>query len=236
MSESIAPRSAIRQFPPAAAAPRWSLAARIAAALVLTGAFAAQLVNRALFDMSEGYASLFREITDNPVAANTAAIVGIFAPALLLGMVLILTSLTRRRSPVASWIALISGVLAFTCLPAIMGYSYSAFSLTRAGLDSPEVADALAQPGGPGGMVLFAVFSVTSLVSILSLAWALWRSRVTYRAAAVLLVLFMLSDISGLMPVDGHYLGLAAMILVSISLFTAKFPSTNGETTVTIES
>jgi hypothetical protein len=213
-------------------AAHWPPAARIAAAVVLVGAFAAQLANRALTDMSDGYASLFREIVEEPVRADTAAVLGLVAPPLLLGMVLILTGLTRRRAPVSSWAALVCGVIAFTFFPVMTGHSSAAFSLVRAGVDSATVAKALEQPGGPGGMVLVAVFSLTSLACVLSLAWALWRSHVVYRASAALLALFMIADVSGVLPVDAHWLGLAAMVLAAISLFTAGTPAEVDGTTI----
>lgn len=210
---------------PESIAATWPVWVRVAAAAVLVGAFVAQLVNRSLLDMSEGYLSYFRELSANPAAANVSVIAGMFAPALLVGCVLIWFRISRQRSRIAAWISLISGVLAFTCLPLLMGFSVSAFALVKAGLASPAAASALETYDGLPATVLFAVYNNASMLTIFAAAWALWRSHAVYRVSVVLLVLFMVGDIVGVLPFDAHYLALAATLLMAVSFFTAAAPS-----------
>lgn len=217
------------------AAGTWPIAVKIAASAVLIGAFIAQLINRSLLDMSQGYVSLFRELATNPGAANISVIAGMFAPALLVGSVLIWFRLTRARSRIAAWISVISGVLAFTCLPLLMGYTVSAFALAEAHLGTPAAADALSGYAGAPAVLLFAVYNNASLLTILAAAWALWRSHAVSRASVILLVLFMAGDIVGLLPFDAHYIGLAATVLMAVSLFTATAPFRADETATTIK-
>ncbi|GAB3042410.1 hypothetical protein GCM10027052_25480 [Parafrigoribacterium mesophilum] len=213
----------------------WPIGVKVAASAVLIGAFVAQLVNRSLLDMSHGYASLFHQLATDPGPANTAAIAGIFAPALLVGSVLIWFRLARTRSRIASWITLISGVLAFTCLPLMMGFSVSAFALADAHLGTTAAAAALSGYAGPPAAVLFTVYNNASMLTILAAAWALWRSHAVSRASVILLVLFIAGDIAGLLPFDAHYLGLAAAVLMSVSLFTATAPFRDGDPATSIK-
>lgn len=213
----------------------WPIGVKIAASAVLIGAFLAQLINRALQDMSDGYAGYFREISTNPAATNVSVIAGMFAPALLVGSVLIWFRISRERSRVASWITLISGVLAFTCLPLLMGFSVSALALVKADLATPAAASALQNYDGLPAAILFTVYNNASMLCIFAAAWALWRSRAVYRASAVLLVLFMVGDIVGVLPFDAHYLGLAAAVVMAVSFFTAKDPFRDGETVASIK-
>lgn len=202
----------------------WPIGVKIAASAVVIGAFTAQVVNRSLLDMSQGYVSVFQEVPSNPGAANVSVIAGMFAPALLLGSVLIWFRLSRERSRVAAWISLISGVLAFTCLPLMMGFSVSAFALAQAHLGTQAAADALSGYAGPPVVLLFIVFNNASMLTIFAAAWALWRSHSVSRAAVVLLALFMVGDIVGVLPFDAHYIGLAAAALMAVSFFTAPAP------------
>jgi hypothetical protein len=213
----------------------WPIGVKIAASAVLIGAFVAQLINRSLLDMSQGYVSLFRELATNPAAANVSVIAGMFAPALLVGSVLIWFRMTRARSRIAAWISLVSGILAFTCLPLMMGYSVSAFALAEAHLATPAAADALSSYAGAPAILLFTVYNNASLLTIFAAAWALWRSHAVSRASVILLVLFMAGDIVGLLPFDAHYIGLAATVLMAVSIFTATPPFRAGETATTIK-
>jgi hypothetical protein len=213
----------------------WPIGVKIAASAVVIGAFTAQLINRSLLDMSQGYVSLFQELSTNPGAANVSVIAGMFAPALLLGSVLIWFRLSRARSRVAAWISLISGVLAFTCLPLMMGFSVSAFALAQAHLGTHAAADALSGYAGPPAVLLFIVFNNASMLTIFAAAWALWRSHAVSRASVILLVLFMVADIVGILPFDAHYIGLAAAVLMAISFFTSPVPFRDRGTETTIE-
>lgn len=212
----------------------WPVGVKIAASAVVIGAFVAQLINRSLLDMSQGYVSLFRELSTNPGAANVSIIAGMFAPALLVGSVLIWFRLSRARSRVAAWISLISGVLAFTCLPLMMGFSVSAFALAQAHLGTHAAAEALAGYASPPAVLLFTVYNNASLLTIFAAAWALWRSHAVSRASVILLVLFMVGDIVGVLPFDAHYVGLTAAVLMAISFFTASAPFHDKDTTTSI--
>jgi len=218
-----------------AVAGSWPIGVKIAASAVVIGAFVAQLINRSLLDMSQGYVSLFRELSTNPGAANVSVIAGMFAPALLVGSVLIWFRLSRARSRVAAWISLISGVLAFTCLPLMMGFSVSAFALAQAHLGTHAAADALSGYAGPPAVLLFTVYNNASLLTIFAAAWALWRSHAVSRASVILLVLFMVGDIVGILPFDAHYIGLAAAVLMAVSFFTAPAPFRDNDTMTSIE-
>lgn len=213
----------------------WPIGVKIAASAVVIGAFVAQLINRSLLDMSQGYVSLFQELSTNPGAANVSVIAGMFAPALLVGSVLIWFRLSRARSRVAAWISLISGVLAFTCLPLMMGFSVSAFALAQAHLGTHAAAEALSGYAGPPAVLLFTVYNNASMLTIFAAAWALWRSHSVSRTSVILLVLFMVGDIVGILPFDAHYIGLAAAALMAISFFTAPAPFRGKDTTTIIE-
>jgi hypothetical protein len=213
----------------------WPLGVKIAASAVLIGAFVAQLINRSLLDMSQGYVSLFHELATKPGAANTSIIAGMFAPAMLVGSVLIWFRLTRARSRIAAWISLVSGVLAFTCLPLLMGFTVSAFALAEAHLGTPAAAAAQSGYAGVPAAILFAVYNNASMLTIFAAAWALWRSHVVSRVSVILLVLFMVGDIVGALPFDAHYIGLAATVLMAVSIFTATVPFRAGETAATIK-
>ena len=198
----------------------WPIGVKVAASVVLIAAPVAQLVDRAMFDMSNGYTSLFRELSANPSAVHIGAIAGMFAPALLIGSVFVWFQLARTRSRIAASISLIAGVLAFTCLAVTTGYSFAALGLSDAHLGTQAVADALAGYSGPPAPVLFATFTITSVVCILAAAWGLWRAHAVSRASVILLVLFIVADVVEVLPFDPHFIGLAATILMSVSILT----------------
>lgn len=197
----------------------WPMWARIAASAVLVGAPAAQIIDRALFPMDDGHMSLFHALSTNPGMVDAGAVAGMFAPALLIGSVLIWYRLTRARSRIAAGISLASGVLAFTCLALTTGYSYAALGLHQAGLGTQAVADILDGYSGPPATLVITTFEVTASLCILAAAWALWRSHAVPRGSVVLLVLFIVLDMALPLPVDAHYIGLAAMVWMSVSFY-----------------
>jgi hypothetical protein len=212
----------------------WPIGVKIAASVVLIGGPVAQLIDRSLYDMSDGFVSLFHAYSTNPGVVNVGAVAGMLAPALLIGMVLIWFRLARVRSRIAASISLISGVIAFTCLAVSSGYSYSAMGLSEAHLGTRAVADALSAYAGPPATFLFTTFDITSVVCILAAAWGLWRSRAVSRVSIILLALFIGADMALPLPFDPHYIGLAATVLMSVSLFTAA-PLHDGNTATSIE-
>ncbi|MCB1281083.1 MAG: hypothetical protein KDB18_06130 [Salinibacterium sp.] len=212
----------------------WPIWVKVAASIVLISGPVAQLIDRALYDMSNSYVSLFRAYSANPGAVNIGAVAGMLAPALLIGAVIIWYRLARVRSKVAATISLVSGVLAFTCLAVMSGYSFSAMGLSEAHLGTPAVADALSAYAGPPAMFLFATFQITSTLSILAAAWGLWRSHAVSRASVILLALFIVIDMLEILPIEPHFIGLAAMVLMCISFFTAA-PFRDGSAAASIK-
>ena len=67
----------------------WPIGVKIAAAIVVIGGPVAQLLDRTLFDMSDGYTSLFHAMSTNPDAVHAGSYASMFAPALLIGAVLV---------------------------------------------------------------------------------------------------------------------------------------------------
>ncbi|GAA1861351.1 hypothetical protein GCM10009715_06010 [Paeniglutamicibacter psychrophenolicus] len=196
----------------------WAPWVRVVAGAIPVLAFAAQLVNRSLFDMSSGYQSLFLEQAQHPALLDAAVIAGVFAPALLMSSVLVWFRLGRDQAPVAAWISLVSGVLAFTCLPALSGYSVSALAMGSAHLGTGAVAAALSDYRGLPALVLFAVYNLASLTAIMAACRALWRSARVSRFSVAMLGLFMVADIAGVLPFDAHYLGLVAALSMAWSM------------------
>jgi len=199
----------------------WPIGVKIVAALIVIGAPVAQVIDGSLFDMSNGYVSLFHALSTDPGSVYAGSLAGMFAPALTIGAVLIWFQLGRSRSRIAASISLVTGVLAFTCLALTTGYSYAALGLSHAHLGTAAVADALSSYDGLPAPVLFATFTITSTVSILAASWALWRSHAVSRAGVILLALFIIIDMVGILPVNPHYIGLAAAVLIAVSIFRA---------------
>lgn len=212
----------------------WPIGVKIAATVLVIGGPAVQLLDRTLYDMSDGFVSLFHAYSTNPGTVNVGAIAGMITPAILIGMVFVWFQLARVRSRIASSISLISGVIAFTCLGVSSGYSYAALGLSDAHLASPAVADALSAYSGPPAQFLFTTFDIAAVVSVLAAAWGLWRSHAVSRLSVILLVLFIVADMVEVLPIDAHYIGLVATVLMSMSFFTAaplrvEIPATNVE-------
>lgn len=211
----------------------WPIGVKIAAATVVVAAPVAQLIDRAMFEVGDGFVDIFRASTANPSSVYVGAVASMFAPALVIGAVFIWFQLARSRSPIAASISLITGILAFTCLALTTGYSYAALALAHANLGTPAAADALATYDGPPATLLMTTFTITSAVSILAAGWGLWRSHAVSRASVILLVAFIVCDVVEFLPFDVHVIGLAATVLMSISFFTAA-PLRSGRGTTSI--
>jgi hypothetical protein len=140
--------------------------------------------------------------------------------------------LGRTRSPRLAWVGGTLLVAGLTALGTNLGTEIMTSFLVREAAISPAQADQATRAlSSPPASVMSMVFLLGVAVGIPLTAAALWRSRAVPRAAAALLVVFLLVDIAGqstLIPFLGviaHVIGLVAATWIAVTV--VRMPRSN---------
>jgi hypothetical protein len=210
---------------PSHPAAKWGIAARFAAVATLMLGFGVHLVSVWLNPTPHGsdddiLLSLTQWIADNPGAASLGKVLDTLFVIFMVGAVIVMTLLGRRRSPK---LAMVGGVMFGAGLVALAvheGYESFYVMMLVNGLATPREAADLILETSPADLVAQAIFLIGMTLGLILTVVSLWRSRAVPRLAAVLLLAFLVVDLAGLRVVS-HLLGLTSMALMSGAILRA---------------
>lgn len=169
-------------------------------------------------------------IAQHPHLRLLSVLLGIAALVLFVPMVLTIRRLLRVRSPRlarAGSALCLTGVIAFA---ALHGMDLATLAVIQApGVEHVTAAGAITSSSASGPLTV--VFLVGMMIGMLLLSVGLWRTRVVPRAAAVLLVAFLVLDFGAAvasskpLTVAAHALLLAGSALIARSLLLRRSAS-----------
>ena len=186
--------------PEASPAASWTSAGRIAAAvtLVLAAAFplASHLMAGLLGPRTDRTIDWFHWIANHPDLANLMKVFELLALPFLFGSALVYVLLSRQRSPRLAYAGGILLGCGFVGLSAVEGYETLAYALAQDGrFDLTALADVVGAQSSTPAIVMLLIFLPFAFFGLLTSAVALWRSGAVPRAAVLLIVAFLVTDV-----------------------------------------
>ena len=194
--------SSMLKVPNLAASPaaNWTSAGRIAAATTLVLGAAFPLASHLIVDLwlppTAGIIDWIHWTADHPELANLTQVFELLQMPFLFGTVLVYVLLSRERSPRTAYAGGILLGCGFVGLSAVKGYETLAYALAQDGrFDLTALADVVGAQSSPPAIVMLLLFLPFAFIGLLTAAVALWRSGAVPRAAVLLLVAFLVTDV-----------------------------------------
>ncbi|GAA4561787.1 hypothetical protein [Planotetraspora kaengkrachanensis] len=202
---------------------RWSMPLRIGAAAALVLGPALQVAEELLEPASADDAERFTWISANLDAFTLTKIVGFLAVPALIGMLVVFAVLARGRAPRLSMIGAAVGVLAVTAVAAIQGTEYAVFGGVAASGGDVAQVEALFTALDESGFatMVFLCMLIGMFLGLVLLMVALWMSKAVPRWAPALIVVFLVVDFLGLVPMS-HAILLVGTVGVAYGVISAR--------------
>ena len=191
--------SSMLKVPNLAASPAatWTSAGRIAAAATLVLGAAFPLASHLMVPVTvRSIYDWLHWVADHPDLANLSKVFELLQMPFLFGTVLVYVLLSRQRSPRLAYAGGILLGCGFVGLSAVHGYETLAYALVQDGrFDSTALADVVGAQSSTPAIVMLLIFILFAFFGLLTSAVALWRSGAVPRAAVVLIVAFLVTDV-----------------------------------------
>jgi hypothetical protein len=171
----------------------------------------------------------YSRFVTNPGAPELSLVLNLLATPFLIASVAVYVLLGRVRSPRLAWTGgalLVTGLVA---LGYLLGTEVFASALARAGQLRPvELAASMTGLDSPSAGVMSLMFVLGVGLGIPLTAVSLWRSLAVPRAAAALLVLFLVIDLVG-QGTSRPVLGIVARVIALVAAFWIGFAVSRAE-------
>jgi hypothetical protein len=207
----------------ASPAARFTSLGRLAAAGTLVVGATFQVLAFALIPNYDRTIDRLQWIADHDVQAQASKTFDLLAVPFLLGAVIVYVLLGRERSPRLAWTGGILLGLGMCGLMSVQGFETLEFALVHDGrFDLTQLADVVDNASTAPVIAMGVLFLVGALLGILVTSASLWRSRAVPRAAAALLVVFVVVDVPLQEPLIAHVIALVGALWIASAILRAK--------------
>jgi len=196
--------------------------ARLAAAATLVLGFALHLASLVISGTPHNSdpTTWMTWVAENPGPAQLSKTLDVLFVPFMVGGVVVYVMLGRLRSRRLAWVGGVLFAGGLVGLASHEGYEAFAYTLVVSGSLDPQGAAGVLLESSPADTAAQILFLAGLAIGLPLTVLSLWRSRAVPRAAALLLLLFLIVDLSG-WRVASHLLGLAGATWIAVVVLTA---------------